>query len=259
MSKLIPDPTVGDGDDSGPAAVAVEIFNVDNPYSIVNVVTDRVREAIRLVPDELHDLTEGELKMKCRPTGTDYSLRVSFWREYERICSTGRRVMDNRSVFGGICSERYFYMKFLTDEVKVAWLVRPIQTYQKEMESILNRGTQRLWELMEMDITDKTGKKVDPRRAEVLLKVIAEVSNRVKGMAVQRLQKDSRSLKVSVAVPPKPVQVETVEQLQRRIAELEAAKPGRALPAAPLLVEEVDLEVGDREVVNVGARVSGDV
>lgn len=196
------------------------IRDMDDHFSLINFLSDALKKSVLELPEEFLIMSETELKEKAHPTSTDYALRVSFWREFDKAMWKGTGKIVSASIYGGICSEQYFYKAFIRTEAKFAWMIRPMQQYQKEMEAILYRCTERLWELIEIPLKDSKGK-MDPKRAEVLLKVVAQVENRVKGMAVQR--SEARSLNVNVVTRSKPSQgIETMSSLDERIKQLQA-------------------------------------
>lgn len=239
------DPTDGGGQLPAPALerMAEErptAVYEDEPLSLLSLLEGKLRDAVLRVSPEMQRWDEKELATHggVSYTRTDHALRASFWREYDKACALGRERITVKSIIAGICSETYFYERFLNEPARVAWMVLPHSVYAKEMEAILHRGTQRLWELMEMPIRDKDGR-VDPRRAEALLKVIQEVQNRVRGMAVQRVEKKEVSLQMK-APSTKAIPVESMEDLQRRLTELEGARPATlTLPSS----EPVDVVV----------------
>lgn len=216
-------------------------------FSLIHFLSPKLKELVMILPEEYLMNSEAELRLECKPTPTDYALRVSFWREFEKMMWRGSGRIVCAGVFGGICSELYFYKKFIRNEAKLAWMVRPMQVYQKEMEAILYRGTERLWELMEIPI--KNGKGViDPKKAEILLKTITQVENRVKGMAVQK--SESRSMNVNVSSRTKATQsIDTMESLDRRIKQIEV-ELGEEAPTAHT-VEIVKEEPPEREIIDV--------
>lgn len=273
MATLTPsvplaDPTMQeDSEAQGGAAEPTlpDILDAGNPYSVVSMVSESFRRAILELPQEIEDLTEGELRDLVRPTTTEYSLRASFWREYEAAVRLGKKQVCNTDIVSGICSIAHFH-NILKVPRKVAWLIRPMQTYKKEMEAILTRGNQRLWQLIDMDLLDDDGR-VNVRRGELFLKAYQEVANRVKGMAIQRIREDRRSLSAHVRVnatadAPRQVPKQSVSELRKRVAELEKSKHGKALPKGPSgdvvvdvvanRAEPVSRRDGDREVVTVG-------
>jgi hypothetical protein len=252
------DPTTGLGALPSPVVERLEldrpdvVYDESSPFALVNMVSGKLRDAIMRVPLELRVMNEAELKsaVEFKPTRADYALRTSFWREFDKAAALGRDRIVTSHIFAGIVTEPYFYQHFLEQPHRVAWLVLPQQTYSKEMEAILARGTERLWELMEMDVTDAKGK-VDSRKAEVLLKVISEVKNRVKGMAVQRVNKQSVNLNLPAGNRAVPVQ--SMEELKKRLAELEGKSVGDRVAIAA--GDHTDLQAAsedeEREIVVV--------
>lgn len=201
--------------------------------------------------EEWFYMTEWEIKNKVKPTPTLYALRVSFWREFERVAWRGEKTVTPASVFGGICGETFFYNKVLKDQGLVAWMIRPVQGYQREMEAILHRCTERLWELIDLPIKNSKGQ-VDPRVAKIVLDVIGQVENRVKGMAIQRTE--AKSLSVNVVTRSKlNAKMETVEALDQRIKQLEAELNETPVDGATAALEpRADVRV-ERAVVHIDA------
>lgn len=228
-------------------------------FSLTNFLSEKLKQRVLEIPEGMLMITEAELKEACGPTACDYALRVSFWREFEKMMWRGSGKIVCAGIYAGICSDVYFYKKFILNDAKLAWMIRPMQTYQKEMESILYRCTERLWELVEVPLKDKKGK-VDSKMAEVLLKTITQVENRVKGMAVQR--QETKSLVHNVSTRSKANQaIDTMESLDERIKQLEAEVGGedpgkdgagdhKALPAEAPKEERQVIVVGSLRSAN---------
>lgn len=265
--ELIADPTVAD-QGGQPVARLTElppvVFDSDDNDSVVNMLSDRLRDAIIELEPELFDMTEGELRREVKPTQTDYALRVSLWREIEKAWISGRGKIVTRQILAGICTEGYFYNKFLKDPRKVAWLVLPAQTYAKEMEAILMRFTQRYHEIADLEFVDAKGK-VNVKVAELVLKAGQEVANRVKGLAVQRIAQTSksekRSVSVSMNIPSRAVPQRSVAELRADLAKLEAKgveeakegpQGGRVIDADQVRDREMPSDESGRDIVTVG-------
>lgn len=198
----------------------------NDPSSLYHLLNNHLQKHMDLVTEDLLMIPEAELKTRVKPTPTDYALRVSFWREFEKIMARGTGTVIPSAVYAGICSEAYFNQKFIRNIEKFAWMVRPMQTYEREIEAILYRGTQRLWELIDINIyKDEAKTKVDPKLAEVLLKTIQQVENRAKGMAVQR--SEQRSMNLNVTTPSKAnVAMNEVANIDDRLAQLQGELSG---------------------------------
>ena len=171
---------------------------------------------IEAIPEAIAELSETELKSLVRPKPMDYALKTSFWREYNKAEACGG-VISFRDVYGGISTPNYFKSHILSNNYRLAWLCRPTQIYEKEVEALLNRGTERLWELMEMDMYKDDGT-LDVKKGYLVLDVIKMVEQRAKGLAVQRVQSVNVNLEGGRSVQQIP---STAEEIDQRIKELE--------------------------------------
>lgn len=216
-------------------------FADDHFYTLVS---KEFSDAIEGISPAVCELSEIELKSMVKPTPIDYALKTSFWREFQKVDASGG-VVTSRDVYGGISTPVYFRNHVLKNQFKLAWLCRPTQIYEKEVEALLTRGTERLWEIMEMDIYDDHGR-VDVRRGSLVLETIKMVEQRAKGLAVQRVQ----SVNLNIEQKSKPLVVGN-DDIDKRIAELESEL--KRLPQSQDVIdvrssEERILEiVGDKE------------
>jgi hypothetical protein len=181
----------------------------------ISLVSKEFTDAISQVPEAVLELSETELKSLVKPSPLDYALKTSFWREYAKCESVGG-VVSARDVYGGITTLNYFRNHVLKNNFKLAWLCRPSQVYEKEVEALLSRATERLWELMDMDIYKPDGT-IDTRSGSLLLETIKMVEQRARGLAVQRVQ----SVNVNIE-QNKPARIVGTDDIDRRIKELES-------------------------------------
>lgn len=166
-----------------------------------DLIPEKIRLRYAALPEELKYQTEQELRNHHTYTVTDERLRVAFWREVQKCMSTGKHLITKR-VISGICSEPYFYQKFLTNDMKLAWMLQPIIPYETRTDAMLNLAVGRYQEILDMEITsikktivklDDDGKpvydyikQVDPAKANLLISTIQKLEDRVKGMAIQK-------------------------------------------------------------------------
>lgn len=210
----------------------MEPMDEQNPLGVVHMLRGKLKEAVQALTDEQQLEPEFKLRRRLEPTNTDYSLRTSFWRQYETAVKSGKNLITANMVFNGICSDSYFYQKFLLDRDRVAWLVRPMQTYMREVEAILVRSGERLWELVDMDVSAydfKTGEllldrfgrpQIDPKKGQLLLDVIKMTENRALGLAVAR--NETKTLHAHLTSPKRAaITGAETETLDARIQELE--------------------------------------
>lgn len=198
------------------------VSDSDNPRSIINLVPGAVREAIDSLGSDLLGMTEKELEA-LTPHGswtvTDRRLRTAFWIEYGRAQDLGQH-MNIGNVFNGVCSKPYFYSSVLKNKPRLAYLLLAPQDYRVAMEEALGFGVDRLREILEMPIFDENSKP-NPKVADVILKAVQMLDQRVKGAVVQK------NLNVNVGSDgkspndAKDAQPQTMEEIERRLAELE--------------------------------------
>lgn len=225
------------------------IASVSDTYQldVMSMVEDAIAQRIAAIPDFVFNMSNAELFNKANPTPLEYALRTAFWREYDKLYlnNYANVKMKAKDICNGICTPGYFY-NILKKPAVCLWMIKPKQTYHREMEAILSRGIERLWEIIEIPIFDETGK-ADHRLAGVVLQAIKQVEDRVQGMAVQRTQ----AVTVNLSDKNPAVTGKSMEDINAKIRELESAinannapgrgSPGNSLPPAPKKFETVEL------------------
>ncbi len=230
----------------------VDQFDANNPFSVVNMVSPKLRQAILALTPEQLDMDEPNGKDKF--TSRDWSLRASFWQEYERAVMQGRTKIQTSEIIAGIVSATDFYNRFLQNPLKVAFLVKPIQSYEREMTAIQLQAVRELWKLVEMPVIKADGA-YDIRAATLKLDIIKTVFDRVNGMAVQRVQSKAVNINVNESVPGSVRHMDNMDTLNDRIAELEKTLQGEVSGSKPALPESRD---HPGEVIEVRSVVSED-
>jgi len=134
------------------------------------------------------------LTAKSKPKPHEHIAKKAFWREYNAAVKAGRRV-NTAAFLHDVCSLAVF-KKLLLSPIKLAWFMAPSISYSTKVETLLDRSTERYEELINMSIMttkkikvddeDVLIKEVDAKKAMVLLSVIKNLEERVKGSAVQR-------------------------------------------------------------------------
>lgn len=192
----------------------------EDHFSLIHFLSDKLKAIVMDLPEELLVMTEAELKHEASPTTTDYALRVSFWREFERVMWKGSGKIVSAQIYTGVCTDVYFYKKFLHKPAKFAWMIRPMQSYQKAMEAILHRCTEQLWELANIPLKDSKGRWI-PKHGALFLQAHARIENRIHGMAIQRTE--ARNMNVNVVTRGKATHgIESMGSIDDRIKQLEA-------------------------------------
>jgi hypothetical protein len=160
------------------------------------VFTDGIKRHIERIPEELRLQSDKELEKQFKPSANLYRIRQAFWKEIA-IAEERNKKIRPKHIYTGIVSEQYFFDKILRSDLKLAWIISPLATYEDMCNAILQKGMQRYEELIDIDINvwkkrkNEDGEWVEyrdvcPKKAAVLLAAIKNVEERVKGLAVQR-------------------------------------------------------------------------
>lgn len=204
-----------------PERVEYVVTDTDNPRSVLNLIKNcpRIHEAIlRLMIEEpeLLSLDEGSLHKLVHPTVGMQRIRFSFWAEYENCASRGRP-MKQAQIIGGILTEQNFKESFLANNKKVAYMLCPPTNYVVQVKEALQAGFETVRQIVSAKVIDEDGFLI-PRAADVVLKAVALLDIRVKGSIVQRI--DQRTLNMNMEAPPQIQIPESLDDLERQIAEV---------------------------------------
>lgn len=211
---------------------AAQLNDLTEERSVANLVSLEVRAAILKVPPEMIDLDEYEKRIRWKPTPTEGSLRLSFWREYEYAQATGLRMHTPR-IFAGICTSEYFY-RLIQNPRKMAWILTPPRSYIHSLEESLEVAHTRLREVLQTLPVD--GKDA-AKNAKVLLEITEMLEIRKNGSVAQRVE----SVNVMVDATKNTPSLEEVRERLKKIAEKEQEMK-RAREALPVEVETLPVQ-----------------
>lgn len=163
--------------------------------SAISVYTERLGQAIADVPPELRDMSEERLRNRVQPTLKLYEIKRAFWEELIEAQQRNKKMRIWR-IHQNRCNKEYFYA-IIKNPQKMAWILSPLVHYEDKTKAALDAVSERYGELINMDITStkrvkqpdgtfEMVKETDPRKALVLLQVIKNLEDRIKGTAVQR-------------------------------------------------------------------------
>jgi hypothetical protein len=234
-------------DDSHPIASFNDARSDDkeNPRHVLNLVPEAVRNAMERIPAEFLAMDEDELEARAprqKWTLVDRRLRTAFWIEYARAQDTGSN-MQISNVFNGTCSRNYFYGTIMENKIKLAYLMRPPADYTIAMEESLNFGVARLREILDFPLwaKDKDGiERPDVKVAEVILKTVTLIDQRVKGAVIQRIEQKNLNVNMG-AKGTQEAEAISVDEIDRKLAELsQAIKPAITVDSEIIVTEEND-------------------
>lgn len=195
--------------------------------NVPSLYTDKLKDAIESIPQELYLLSEEALRVKVNPTLKLHEVKRAFWEELE-LAGQRSKAMRTWRIYDGKVSKSYFYEKILTDPAKMAWITSPLDSYEDKTKAALDMATRRYEDLLTMDIyvtkkrKDKeTGeweeyKEVCPKLAMTLLQVIKNLEDRRIGTAIQR------QVNIHTTEPAKKTKAElSLDMVEERLLELE--------------------------------------
>ena len=191
------------------------IFSKNDKRSIVNITPTKVSSHISTIPRDFLDMDKEELEKLVNPTRTDRALKAIFWREYNKAQLTETN-MTTRGMWLGVCQEMWFYKHILTDNRKMAWILSPNVEDDVRLHLMYDKGLDRVEEILDSEITNTKGM-LDPKKADVVLKAWKMLDDRVKGLAVQKIEKKSLSVKVSDGQVTHDSRQELIEKLQKKM------------------------------------------
>lgn len=197
----------------------VVIFDATTERAVVNLVPNRVREAIESVVQDYPqylEASEVNLYEILKPTELDDRLRLSFWKEYNRAQDNGIG-MKMANVYSPIMSMENFYHKVLKNPDRVAWMIKPPEEYMISLEASLNHGKNNLDKIMKMNLFDEQGN-LKKNEASIFLKAYELLDNRVKGAVIQRIEQKTASLHVHQKVDQEELRKELDELRDKQAA-----------------------------------------
>lgn len=206
------------------AATPDLILDESNPQSLINLVGDNVRNAIKTIPSNFigHDeqywrLRDRGKKEDERLSATDWKVRLSLWTEYNRSMVESKP-FRTQYIYAGICTYGFFKKRYLENPERLAFVITPPSDYLKSLEECLYQNTYTLREVCVASAVRDDGS-IDPKAAAVKLAVQQYFDARIYGSIAQNI--NQKSVNVNVNTDKSPVQApQTVEELERFVQEM---------------------------------------
>lgn len=211
--------------------------DLNDPKALINLVPKSVKDAMLRVPEAFLNMDERELE-KLTPkqsfTLVDRRLRTAFWLEYARATDAGT-ALNLANVYQGVCSRAYFYNYVIESQPRLAYLLLAPTDYRIAMEEALLFGVDRLREILDLPIYDPSGKP-DPKIADVILKTVAILDQRVKGAVIQKIQQHTVHESKGGGKPTESP--ETMVEIEAKLASLRAQAGTIEVPVISSVVED---------------------
>jgi len=168
-----------------------------NPKSVINLVTERLQELMKQLPQALLAMSEKEIRKKLEPGWTEEQLRIAFWDEYFLTVDNNGKKMRLEAVYARVCAKDIFYDK-IKNPLTLAYICKPPQDYIYQMRSLLNVGLERFAEILNLPV--KVNGRVDTKLIAEIIKIVTLVDNRVKGAVTQKIQIDGTQKNLNMNV-----------------------------------------------------------
>jgi len=240
---------------------ALALLDTTNPHSIINKVPELMIEPIKSVCHNYgYDFIcdPNILRVAGKIDSLDDRVRLAFWDSYSQATLRGKQMKFSQFVNVNSIYMEDFTKRYLADPGhKLAYLLRSPQKYGAAMRSLLNRGVERLEEIMNLPfVNEKTGK-VDTALIAQVLKATQLIDLRVKGAIVQKMQIQQQNLNYDVNTSLAQNESLTKELSNMSMAELEMLE--KKLQKVELLEEKLTDEerlklkssIPDRERVQI--------
>lgn len=173
-------------------------------------------ESVRNIPEEYMLKDETELSNLFRVTPLDYAMKKQLWQRFYEVEKTGIYKLKMTDIYGGLCSNPYFYQQFIQNPARVAWLLSPPLNTEALIEEAFRYSFQKVRdEILNMPITEKS--------APVILKAFQYFADRHLGPMVQRIESknlnvdvDARDVNVNGPVDPYEIE-ERLRELKKKL------------------------------------------
>jgi hypothetical protein len=236
----------------------VVFWEARNPKSVMNLVSPKLAECMRVLPQDFLGMSEKALRKKLDPGWVDEQLRIAFWDEYFLTVDTNGSRMRMEAVYARVCAKDVFYDR-VANPLALAYICKPPQDYLYQMRSLLNLGLERFAEVLQLPLEHEG--RVDTRLIAEIVKIVTIVDNRVKGAVTQKFQIDSTSKSVNLNVDyeaPKTHQdiQKELKDIEKEIKSLQSPQSSLNLFNPEESAEEVSEEINDERdptVIDVSA------
>lgn len=149
----------------------------------------RLMRAVAELPEEYHLKDERELAHLFRQTPLDYAMKKQLWTKFYETEKTGVMRLKMVDIYGGVCTDQYFYNELIRNPARVAWLITPPVDTSAIIEEAYHFAFSKVRDgILNMPITEKS--------APTILKAFQMLADRHLGPVIQKIQ--SQNLNVEV-------------------------------------------------------------
>jgi len=202
-------------------------------YDLTRNIPKSIQEKRNNLPEHIKQMSEDELEQSFVPKIALYQIKNRIWEEIEGKTKDPNKVITMATIAVGLCAEDTL-AKYMNNDYMLAWFLTPMANYDTIANAVLAKATKRYEDLISMDINVTRKRKnadgeieyyteVDSKKAEILLRTIQNIEDRVLGTAIQKNINLTGDLDKN-----EEVKVEfNMEDLNKKIAELEDKLDGK--------------------------------
>lgn len=223
-----------------------------NPTSIINLVSDRLRELMRQLPPALLAMDENEIRRKLDPSWIQEQMRLAFWDEYFLTIDNNERKMRVQAIYCQSTTRETFYTQ-IENPLFLAFLTKPPAGYVLKMRALLDMAMERMREVLKYPLEDVNGK-LNVKLVAEIIKIATLADNRIKGAVTQKIEIDSTQKNLNVNVNQNYEVPKTHQDLEKELRDLE--KEILSLKAPTPQPQYFESEQDDRDVIEVRASTS---
>lgn len=194
----------------------IVFYEDGNPFCVVNLLPDKVKAYAMRVSPRLLGMNTDELRATTQPNQMDEMLRLAFWDEFF-IASDACRKMRMDAIYPKVCTREHFYRHIISNEHRLAFILRPPDEYMLKMRSLLELGLRKFEEILRLPINPQNP---DTKLIATMIQVVSLIDNRVRGAVPQRLHVEGKTMNVNMNYQaPRSMESidEEIEQLENEI------------------------------------------
>lgn len=171
------------------APPTIVVYDIMNENSVYNMLHFQLRSYVMNVPEEYRMLSPEALRAKVEPGPTLNRLRLNLWMQVDKvICSDEKmKKISTPQIIDGVCQPAY-WNEVLKDPLLLAWVLTPVQSYQRQIEDVMETSLSKLREVLTHGSVLKANGKIDVGAAQLYVKIFEMFDKRVHGNYTQKVQ-----------------------------------------------------------------------
>ncbi len=196
------------------------IFDEEHPGAVLHLLDYRLKGKVVEIPEELRNVATEALRASVNPSPTINRLRLNFWYLYDKtVCANEKnKKIRTPDIYKGICQQGY-WEEVVDDPNLLAWIMTPVQSYQRAVEDIMETSLSKLSEVVTKGRLVLPDGSIDMKLATILIKIYEIFDKRVHGDYTKKIQ--GHVSHTSTANPATDGPSLTAEEIQKRLIQFQ--------------------------------------